>query len=105
MCDPGEKISTTLKREFMEEATDCLGANEGARAEIEQHLKEFFSKGEEVYTRQMILPFTNKYSETIISCRFTKDTLMTQETLTMHGWKRSLIIFMMKMIKSLKISN
>ncbi len=49
MCDPGEHVSTTLKREFMEEATDCLGANEDARAEIEQHLKEIFSKGEEVF--------------------------------------------------------
>ena len=42
MCDPGEKISTTLKREFMEEATDCLGTNESQRNQIEEHLKEFF---------------------------------------------------------------
>ena len=48
MCDPGENVSTTLKREFMEEATDCLGSNESVRQNIEQHLKEFFSKGQEV---------------------------------------------------------
>jgi ADP-ribose pyrophosphatase len=48
MCDPGENISTTLKREFMEEATDCLGSNEKSRKEIEEYLKDFFSKGTEV---------------------------------------------------------
>lgn len=25
MVDPGEKVSTTLKREFIEEALDCSG--------------------------------------------------------------------------------
>ena len=49
MCDPGENISVTLKREFMEEATDCLGQNESARSEIENHLDEFFKGGEEIY--------------------------------------------------------
>ena len=49
MCDPGEKISQTLKREFMEEATDCLGSNESARQQIEEHLKEFFENGIEIY--------------------------------------------------------
>jgi len=29
MCDPGEHVSVTLKREFMEEATDCLGCLDG----------------------------------------------------------------------------
>ena len=47
MCDPGEKISQTLKREFMEEATDCLGLNQTKRLEIEEHLKEFFENGTE----------------------------------------------------------
>ena len=49
MCDPGEKISQTLKREFMEEATDCLGSNESERQNIDDHLKEFFENGQEVY--------------------------------------------------------
>lgn len=48
MCDPGEKISQTLKREFMEEATDCLGANESNRKNIENYLNDFFEKGVEV---------------------------------------------------------
>lgn len=49
MCDPGEKVSQTLKREFMEEATDCLGSNEAQRKQIEEHLKEFFENGNEIY--------------------------------------------------------
>ena len=48
MCDPGEKISQTLKREFMEEATDCLGQNQSARTQIEEYLKEFFENGHKV---------------------------------------------------------
>ena len=49
MCDPGENASVTLKREFMEEATDSLGKNELARSEIEKHLEEFFKVGLEIY--------------------------------------------------------
>ena len=49
MCDPGEHVSVTLKREFMEEATDCLGANSANRAETETHLDKLFSGGDEIY--------------------------------------------------------
>ena len=48
MCDPGEKISQTLKREFMEEATDCLGSNAEKRSQMENYLKDFFENGNEV---------------------------------------------------------
>ena len=48
MCDPGEKISQTLKREFMEEATDSTGSNKSNLKEIENHLNSFFEKGVEV---------------------------------------------------------
>ena len=48
MCDPGEKISQTLKREFMEEATDCLGQNSESREKIENHLNHLFENGVEV---------------------------------------------------------
>lgn len=49
MNDPDEKISQTLKREFMEEAIDVLGKNEGRKEEFSQYLKEFFEKGDEVF--------------------------------------------------------
>jgi hypothetical protein len=48
MCDPGEKISQTLKREFMEEATDSTGINKESVKEIENHLKDLFDNGIEV---------------------------------------------------------
>jgi hypothetical protein len=48
MCDPGEKISQTLKREFMEEATDSTGKNKSSIKEIEEHLNSLFENGVEV---------------------------------------------------------
>ena len=49
MCDPGEKVSVTLKREFMEEATDALGSNKASREQIEEHLSSLFENGIEVF--------------------------------------------------------
>jgi len=48
MCDPGEQISQTLKREFMEEAADSHGMTDKDRLEVEEHLKVFFENGTEV---------------------------------------------------------
>ena len=48
MCDPGEKISNTLKREFMEEATDSLNMTDDKKREAENKLKSIFTKGVEV---------------------------------------------------------
>ncbi|XP_069967073.1 putative nudix hydrolase 6 [Bactrocera oleae] len=41
MVDPGEKISATLKREFMEEALDSF--------DNQKVIEEFFAKGNEIY--------------------------------------------------------
>jgi ADP-ribose pyrophosphatase len=49
MNDPGELISQTLKREFMEEATNSLEASETERKKTDEYLKEFFENGKEVY--------------------------------------------------------
>lgn len=49
MCDPGEKISQTLQREFLEEATDCLGKNFESRQQVENQLGCFFESGVEVF--------------------------------------------------------
>lgn len=48
MNDPNEKVSQTLKREFMEEAIDCLGENKEKKEEISKYLKIFFENGTEV---------------------------------------------------------
>ena len=49
MCDPGESISLTLKREFMEEAANSKERNEKSRDIIEKELEAIFSKGELIY--------------------------------------------------------
>ncbi|CAG0884451.1 unnamed protein product [Cyprideis torosa] len=50
MVDPGELISSTLKREFLEEALDSTSASKQRIQEIEAQLDEFFSAGgQEVY--------------------------------------------------------
>lgn len=49
MVDPGETISATLKREFMEEAMSLLEKSQEEREEMEKSIKEFFEKGEEIY--------------------------------------------------------
>lgn len=49
MCDPGEKISQTLKREFMEEALDSYNMNENDRKKYQTKLNELFEKGNEIY--------------------------------------------------------
>lgn len=79
MCDPGEKISQTLKREFMEEATDSLGANKSNLKEIDNHLSSFFEKGVEVITFLL-----DKYLSLFIYdflCRFIEGTLTILEIL------------------------
>jgi hypothetical protein len=50
MVDPGEysNISVTLKREFMEEATNSTEQTEEEKKKIDDHLKKLFSKGTEV---------------------------------------------------------
>nr|XP_003706314.2 PREDICTED: ADP-ribose pyrophosphatase, mitochondrial [Megachile rotundata] len=49
MVDPGETISATLKREFMEEAMNSLEKSQEEKAEMEKSINEFFEKGEEMY--------------------------------------------------------
>ena len=48
MCDSGENVRSTMMREFLEEATDCLGKNKSTRKQTENNLQDFFKKGEEV---------------------------------------------------------
>jgi hypothetical protein len=55
MCDPGEKIQKTLKREFMEEAIDSLGKNKANLDVFEAHLNDFFeNSGIEVIRQKKI---------------------------------------------------
>jgi ADP-ribose pyrophosphatase len=49
MRDPGEKISQTLKREFMEEALNMLSLSEEEKSHLEMKLRLLFLNGVEVY--------------------------------------------------------
>ncbi|CAL7948347.1 unnamed protein product [Xylocopa violacea] len=49
MVDPGETISATLKREFMEEAMNSLRKSKAEREELEKSIRKLFEKGEEIY--------------------------------------------------------
>ena len=49
MVDPGEKVSTTVKREFMEEALDSTGTAKRYLPELKKMVDEFFAGGDEVY--------------------------------------------------------
>lgn len=49
MVDPGETISVTLKREFMEEAMNALEKDKTEREVVEKSMRELFEKGEEIY--------------------------------------------------------
>ena len=61
MCDPGEKASYTMYREFMEEALANDQMSEGEKNVIKRRLKKFFSQGVEVslkfYSGQCELPY------------------------------------------------
>ena len=49
MVDPGEQVSETLRREFMEEALDSGTLGSKDKKSIETQLGAFFENGKEVY--------------------------------------------------------
>lgn len=49
MVDPGETVSITLKREFMEEALNSLEKDNAEREELEKSIENFFKNGDEIY--------------------------------------------------------
>jgi len=49
MVDPGEHVSETLRREFMEEALDSGALGSKDKYRIEEKLKDFFNSGKEIY--------------------------------------------------------
>jgi len=51
MVDPGETVSVTVRREFMEEALDSTGSDMSPeeKNKLEEQVKQFFKNGKEVY--------------------------------------------------------
>jgi len=48
MVDPGEAVTTTVKREFIEEAMDSLALSEDDQKRLVQQISDFFKKYSEV---------------------------------------------------------
>lgn len=48
MCDPGEKVSNTMKREFMEEALNSEEMSPDQLNQYKTKLAAFFKEGVEV---------------------------------------------------------
>jgi ADP-ribose pyrophosphatase len=49
MVDPGEMVTSTLKREFMEEALNVLESDSAEREKSEVMIDKFFDGGEDIY--------------------------------------------------------
>merc|ERR1712055_20452 len=68
MVDPGEKVSVTVKREFMEEALDSTGAAKDNVEDLTAMVDKFFEGGEEVYRGYVDDPRNtdNAWMETVV---------------------------------------
>ena len=51
--DPGEKVSVTLKREFLEEALDVANMTQEIEQQVREQVNQLFREGEEVLSSQM----------------------------------------------------
>ena len=68
MVDPGEKVTTTVKREFMEEALDSTGSAKDNINEIQKMVDDFFDSGDEIYRGYVDDPRNtdNAWMETVV---------------------------------------
>ncbi|XP_014237368.1 putative nudix hydrolase 6 [Trichogramma pretiosum] len=68
MVDPGEKVTVTLRREFMEEAMNTLEKSVEELKIVEKTIETFFSNGEEIYKGYVDDPRNtdNAWMETIV---------------------------------------
>lgn len=62
MVDPGETVSVTLMREFMEEALNVLEKNDTERETLRNSITEFFAKGKEIYKGYVDDPRNTDYA-------------------------------------------
>jgi len=54
MVDPGEVVTTTVKREFIEEAMDSLALSEDDQKRINQQISDFFKIFTEVSEQRVV---------------------------------------------------
>ena len=60
MVDPGEVVTTTVKREFIEEAMDSMALSEDDQRRINQQISDFFKNYSEVRCRRFLKLFNEK---------------------------------------------
>lgn len=87
MVDPGERIATTLKREFMEEALDSTATARQNIDQLNDVVTDFFEHGEEVSNissvrSKMLMIFSKIYRGYVDDPRNTDNAWM--ETVVMH---------------------
>ena len=82
MVDPGERVSATLKREFMEEALDSTAAGRENAEELSSVINDFFEAGEEVRRR------LSQHDELDLWPRSTEGMWTTPGTPTTPGWRQ-----------------
>ncbi|KAG0723827.1 ADP-ribose pyrophosphatase, mitochondrial [Chionoecetes opilio] len=77
MVDPGERVTTTLQREFLEEALNSLEMTTRQKEESESQLKDLFKGGVEVYSGYVDDPRNtdNSWMETV-AYNFHQDDLL-----------------------------
>lgn len=75
MCDPGESVSLTLKREFMEEALNSEDMDQNKRKEMKAYMDKLFHNGTQIYKGYVDDPRNtdNAWMETI-AVNFHDDT-------------------------------
>ena len=88
MCDSGEKVSNTMKREFMEEALNSLEMNDKELEDYKSKLNEFFSGGVEVILFSFFLEFFSSVAKNCLNKNcLKKKGLSRLRRRTTRGWR------------------
>lgn len=87
MVDPGERVTATLQREFLEEALNALEMTPAQREQSEHQLRELFKGGVEVYSGYVDDPRNtdNAWMETMAYNFHQEDTEGVLYSLQLHA--------------------
>ena len=81
MVDPGEHVSLTLKREFLEEAMDSENMSPEEQKEVEAQINKHFSQGIEVHVlsvKGLTKSLESKLVISLVACQKGKVLRLTQ---------------------------
>jgi len=74
MVDPGEVVTTTVRREFIEEATNSLALSEDDQRRMYQQIDDFFKKFSHVISAALY-PHTRWFNEDLQWCTVSQPLL------------------------------